>query len=308
MNPSILMVDICLFCIMLLATIRGKKLAIQIDFNKAWSDMKYHTSLPLVSFGPYSPAYLIAADENINCDVRQYMYNSEYKKYCEKILTVSASGDHPLFCKMYGAKEITTFDITYTSKIIMDIKTLAIKQLDFGEYWQLLKDLWRNPNIISVPNFEHIMQKLDSNEQKYIRVIGGKFALFTYGASPDFFSTDTDKRNQKLLHEELHQADLPAFPFIWSDIAHLDTKLGDNTYDFIYLSNILDWVSDDTTTSVLNALTKRLNYGGRILIRVIHGDTTSLRDICKSIEKQSPNLAFINHWTHMILVKCTRTI
>ena len=97
---------------------RKNKLAIQIDFDRALHDMEYHDSTTQVTFGPYSPTYLIATDEDANQDIKRYMYNGKDKKYCEKVLSVSASGDHPLFCKMYGAKQITTFDITYASKIL----------------------------------------------------------------------------------------------------------------------------------------------------------------------------------------------
>lgn len=273
----------------------------KVDFTKALHDMEYHTNQPNVTFGPYSPAYLIATDEDANEDIKRYMYNGKDKKYCEKVLTVSASGDHPLFCKMYGAKQITTFDITYTSKLIMDIKTLALKTLPFINYWRLIKDLWHNPNITSVPNFEHIIQKLDSTEQEYIRIMDGKFALFNFGTPPEYYYI-SNTYNQKILHKGLQQIDLPQFPFIWSDIANLDAKLEDNTYDFIHLSNILDYVNDDTKTSVLKSLTERLNCGGRILMRRIHKNY-ALHHICENIKKQSSDLYFVNHWEKQILLK-----
>jgi hypothetical protein len=275
-------------------------MTVNIDFNKALRDMKYHDSVPRVSFGPYSPTYLIATDEGVDQDVKRYMYNGKEKKYCKKVLTVSASGDHPLFCKRYGAEHITTFDITYTSKIIMDIKTVAIQKLTFNKYWQLLKDLWNNPNITSVPNFTHIMPELDSAEQEYILTMDGKFALFNFGTPPDFYKSD--KNTNKSLYSELHKVDLSTFPFVWTDIEHLDAKLQDNTYDFIHLSNILDYVSDDVKSSVLNSLTKRLNYGGRILMCRINGNY-QLVDICQKIEEQSSDLGFLNYWDKMILVK-----
>ena len=276
------------------------KLLTHIDFNRALHDMKYHDCVPEVTFGPYSPTYLIATEENADQDVKRYMYNGKEKKYCKKVLTVSASGDQPLFCKRYGAEHITTFDITYASKIIMDIKTVAIKKLSFDNYWRLLKGLWNNPNIASVPNFDCIMPELDLNEQNYIRVMNGKFALFNFGTPPGYYISDKD--THKSLYKELQSADLPRFPFVWTDIAQLDAKLQDNTYDFIHLSNILDYVNDDVKTSVLISLTKRLNYGGRILMRIINGNY-QLVNICQKLENQSSDLSFLNYWDKMILVK-----
>jgi hypothetical protein len=79
--------------------------------------------------------------------------------------------------------------------------------------------------------------------------------------------------------------------------------LGDNTYDFIHLSNILDFVNDDIKVPVLKQLTQRLNYGGRILMRRINGNY-QLVDICQNIEKQSDDLGFVNRWEQIILLKC----
>jgi hypothetical protein len=273
---------------------------LEIDFNKALHDMKYHDSMATVTFGPYSPTYLIATDENADQDIKGCIYNKKEEKYCEKVLTVSASGDHPLFCKRYSAKYITTFDVTYTSKLIMDIKTVAIKTLTFNNYWQLLNNLWDNPNIKSVPNFNRIMSELDSDEQEYIHVMDGKFALFNFGTPPSYY--ESDKNTHKSLYTELQQVDLSAFPFIWTDIENLDTKLQNNTYDFIHLSNILDYVSDDIKVSVLKSLTQRLNCGGRILMRRIIGNY-QLATICQKIEKQSSDLAFGNYMEKMVFVK-----
>ena len=144
------------------------------------------------------------------------------------------------------------------------------------------------------------MQKLDLNEQKYIHAANGKYALFCYGTPPDYYTSI--KPRYKALHDKLQQVDLPTFPFIWSDIEHLDAKLGDNTYDFIHISNILDYATDDIKISVLKQLTKRLNYAGRILIRRIVGNY-HLSTICKDIEKQSDDIYFINHLDQMILCK-----
>ena len=129
-----------------------------------------------------------------------------------------------------------------------------------------------------------------------------KFALFNFGTPPGYYHV-SDTNNQKSLYEGLHLVDLPTFPFIWTDIEHLDAKLGDNTYDFIHLSNILDFVNDDIKVSVLKQLTQRLNYGGRILMRRINGNY-QLVDICQNIEKQSDDLGFVNRWEQMILLKC----
>ena len=77
--------------------------------------------------------------------------------------------------------------------------------------------------------------------------------MFNFGTPPDYYISDKD--THKSLYKELQSADLPRFPFIWTDIAQLDAKLQDNTYDFIYLSNVLDYVSDDIKSYLID------NYG-----------------------------------------------
>lgn len=276
---------------------------IQIDYDQALRDMKYHQDQKFVTFGPYSPTYVFAQSEDPAQDIKSYMYNEQSKKYCKKVLTMASSGDQALCCKMYGSKDIdiTIFDWTYTAKIMTDIKTFAIKILNFDEYMQLLKDLYHNPSITSVPNFDRILPQLDSTEQEYIHVMNGRFALFDFGPTP------TDERLAKvywpkLIHQALHSIDLQPFTFIWSDIAHLDAMLDDNKYDFIHLSNIFDFVSDDVKISVLNQLTKRLNKSGRILMCTMHDHDYELEDICKNIKTK--DLKYIHYPHKMLLLKC----
>ena len=60
-------------------------------------------------FSRYSEAYVIT-----NEDLRESM--GFMPKKCNHALTVAASGDHPLFASLYGAKHVDTFDISYNAK------------------------------------------------------------------------------------------------------------------------------------------------------------------------------------------------
>ena len=79
-------------------------------------------------FSQYSRAYVIT-----NEDLR---YSLQFMpKETNRALTVAASGDHPLFCSLYGAKYVDTFDISYNAKCVMDIKVAALRN-NFDFYFQ----------------------------------------------------------------------------------------------------------------------------------------------------------------------------
>ena len=267
------------------------------NVDNALREMEYHYTQEKVSFGPYAPAYIVATQERLNNDMK-YMYNKKDKKTCAKVLTVAASGDHPIFCKLYGAENITTFDITYTAKVIMDIKTAAIQEFGLWDYESLIESCWNNKNLMSIKAINKIMPYLDTNTQNYLCAMDGKFPLFIHGLEPFYSYSKLTKKQYKTLQKSV---DAP-FPFIWSDIANLDAKLGDNTYDFIHLSNIFDYVSNDVQKSVLQQLIKRLNPGGRILMVRINGSYI-LDDICQEIANASSNLGFVNYINKYLLVR-----
>ena len=46
--------------------------------------MKYHDSMATVTFGPYSPTYLIATDENADQDIKGCIYNKKEENTAKK--------------------------------------------------------------------------------------------------------------------------------------------------------------------------------------------------------------------------------
>ena len=66
-------------------------------------------------FSQFSLAY-IATNENIRYEIGLTETNKK------SILTIAGSGDQPIFYSLNGAKDIDTFDISFCSKVIMDIK------------------------------------------------------------------------------------------------------------------------------------------------------------------------------------------
>jgi hypothetical protein len=206
-------------------------------------------------FMAYSPAYVIT-----NEDLRQEM-RYMLPHHTDNVLTVAGSGDHPLFCKLNGAQKVTSFDITYNAKIVMDIKTAAVQEFALEDYWELLLNLRKAKNTLGISGIDRIIPHLSEFDQKYLHATAD-CQIFSKGLGPESYignlPTVTEYKKLKSLINK-------PFPFIWSDIAHLDTKLKES-YDFIHTSNIFDHVLYPDSLYILTNLAKYVNVGGRILI------------------------------------------
>jgi len=207
-------------------------------------------------FSGYSRAYIVTNEDlrlSMNC----------MPTNCNKALTVAASGDHPLFCSLYGAKHVDTFDISYNAKCIMDIKTAAISELTYYEYLKLLANLHNTYDIAHVPYMSNISQKLSSTEYDYMCAMSG-YRLFNMcgvydKADPVLPNGQEYRQLQKIVQNH--------YNFYWTDLSNLNTCLVEN-YDFVHLSNIFDYICDRNLQFViLERLVKHLNIGGRIVIQ-----------------------------------------
>lgn len=208
-------------------------------------------------FSNFSPAYIIT-----NEDIR--WISKITAKNCKNVLTVSASGDQPLFYAMRGAKNIDTFDISYCSKAIMDIKTAAIKNLNYKEYVNLLCDLYANEQILSVQNMDKILPSISEDSQKFITEMNG-YKIFKNGYSPnvykEFLITEAEyKKTQEHIAGN--------FNFIWTDLINLSAFLT-KKYDVINLSNIVEYIKDiNTVYNIFEDLGSHLNKYGKMIAQV----------------------------------------
>ena len=210
-------------------------------------------------FNKYTPAYAVS-NEDVHYVIERYM-----PKQAANVLTVAASGDHPLICRLHGAKNITTFDISYNAKVLMDIKNVAIHQLDIDEYSDLLVNLHYTQDVPSVPHMDKIVPRLKSTVRRYIQQTNGA-RLFSSGFGPQSYMRYAIMPSEYVKLQNMEQK---PFKFIWSDIK--DLNLGDNRYDFVHLSNVLDYVEYDDLAPTMKKIQEHVVIGGRIVVITMTG-------------------------------------
>lgn len=202
------------------------------------------------AFMEYSPAY-VATNEDIRGAIK--IVNPKDKN----VLITTGSGDGPMFYRIYGAKNVDSFDISYCAKAIMDVKVSALRRMDLNQYACLLYDLhWAK----SFGQFQSVIDGCPIETQDFIRNMNG-CRIFHNGSGIDKESLPNRReysRMKKNITEEI--------PFIWSDLNVLSTKLT-KVYDIIYLSNIFQYISDkNDILRILNSLKPHLTVGGHIMV------------------------------------------
>lgn len=206
-------------------------------------------------FTKYSAAYVIT-----NEDLRVSTGLSDLKG--ANVLTVAASGDHPIFYKLGGAAHVDTFDISFCAKAIMDIKTAAIPVLARFEYVKLIDRLHYNPRIRHVQNFAKIQSAIPAETQEFIQSTPG-CRLFSRDCPPtQYASYLPDKQEYSQLKKLINEP----FGFIWTGVDNLHKHLA-KKYDVINLSNIFNYIPEfGHQMKILQSLEPYLSPGGMIVV------------------------------------------
>ena len=206
---------------------------------------------------------------------------------CENALVVAASGDHPLFCSLYGAKHVDTFDISYNAKCIMDIKVAALQVLGKTEYWKLLCRLYRAYDIIDVKNMGKLYDFLSPVVWDYLWAMSSE-PLFSNGCAP---VCNKDYAPTVVEYNKLRKIVKEPYNFILSDISQLWFKLP-RTYDFVHLSNICDYFIQNKRKDAISLLLPYVNVGGTILM---HDQLKcGTQQACEEIATSNPQWKYCN--------------
>lgn len=242
------------------------------EYIKSDNGDSFHNSL--LGFSHYSPSYVLT-----NEDIRWVSGLTQNKG--PRVLTVAASGDHPMFYAMRGATNIDTFDISFCAKVAMDIKTAAIQKLSRDEYVQLLNDMHQAQRISDVKSITELMPDIPQNSAYFIQQMGA-YPIFSNGLNPSYYkeTIPTDAEYAKM-RENIRAP----FKFIWSDIKSLHTNLTDE-YDVINLSNIFEYMTPQQIHQTLAALRNHVRPGGAIIAQTGNwGINRNARAYCDAAKK-----------------------
>lgn len=198
-----------------------------------------------------------------------------------RVATVGSSGDQVLNSIFYGSKDITLIDANMFTRAYVEYKIAMIKNLDFKTFKQCLGRFamfnWKTYAKIShdlskktQQFFDELMLNQDDNNHYY----------------DEGFLTDSLIRNN-LLHTPCDKFDLPEenifynnktdynklkklliendfkIKFIVADVSEFHTKLK-GKFDYIFLSNIYDYVNIVEMFHIIKSLYKKINAGGAI--------------------------------------------
>lgn len=235
-------------------------------------------------FDTYSAAYTVT-----NEDLRQSMQFMPEK--CDSALVVAASGDHPLFCSLYGAKHVDTFDISYNAKCIMDVKVAALSYLTYKEYEQFLYDLYMlNNNLVpitDIPKMDVVLSKLPKIEYDYIYAMRN-VSLFSRGECPTLTASLPTFPEYCAMSKNIKQP----YNFILADICKIGGKLT-KSYDFVHLSNVFDYVQSFHYETILLALIEHVRPGGRIVTQFFSESNDNIFGFrMAKMAKNHPNWVF----------------
>lgn len=203
-------------------------------------------------FSRFSPAYIVS-NENLKHEV---MLTPNAKN----VLTVAGSGDQALYYKMAGAKNVDTFDISFCAHAIQDIKTTAIGELKYPEYFVLLENLHLTCDATKIPIMSKILPLLPKDTLNFLNDMSG-CSIFMRGINPFRLPRLRPTRRE---YKKMQLCVPPHFNFIWSNVSDLHIQLYDK-YDVINLSNIFSYMEQEEIIQTIESLSPYLNIGGYIV-------------------------------------------
>lgn len=207
----------------------------------------------------------------------EYIKNYYYKNLDnKKVLSITSSADHIIHSIYAGATDITAFDINRFCKYYSALKIAMIKRYNFDNFVQNIN------NFISITPYNITKDAIKSFEislsdisiyltEDEINFFNKLIDIYTENNLSTslfrYFHTIKsniyyDKDNYNYLKHKIDNANVK---YIDSGIDKLSNKV-DSTYDFMYISNILSYVSELNIPYVLKDLSSIINKNGIICI------------------------------------------
>ena len=174
-------------------------------------------------------------------------YMKELDLIDKKVITVTGSTDHILNVILQGATDITTFDINPLTKPYMDLKISAVKNLSYEDFINFLL-------LESNMNFDYsIISSLDMSDESKMFWLEQLSKFNNNGIelrNSSLFNTEyfnpysklwqnlyLEKNKYNLLKQQLKDASIN---FINASLKDLEIE---DSYDYMFLSNISDYLS-----------------------------------------------------------------
>ncbi len=211
----------------------------------------------------------------------------ELKKYISsdtKILTVSGSGEQPLFFKMYGAKNVITFDISFTSYLVTSLKMSAIQIFTTNtEYNMFLDDLYTIKTLDDLSQKKYLskaVQNLNEENKFYMEktiLYQDRRGLLYRNSSCNFYSLN--QKEFDLLRKSLKTNT----PFIWTDIERLYKGIYKEKFDIIYYSNILSFKESSSFNKILENAKQHLTSTGKFVITLEPRNLDKIQNAVKDV-------------------------
>ena len=226
-----------------------------------------------------------------------------------RIATVGSSGDQVLNAIFYGAKDITLIDANIFTRAYFEYKTAMIKNLDFCEFkyhlgmfsmfnWQVYSKISHDLSPRSKRFFDELMLNQDDHGHDYDEGYLTDSLIRNNLFHTPCHHQDTEdenlfynnKKDYLKLKELLIENDFK-LKIINAELTEFPSKLK-GEFDYIFLSNIYDYVDRDLIISVIDKLYKKLNPGGAIQYYYTFGCTPNNKDLISKLA----NMKTLKSW------------
>lgn len=183
-------------------------------------------------------------------------YMNELDLRNKKIITVTGSSDHIINAILKGCTDITTFDINLLCKYFMDLKLSVIKELEYDDFMNFFlydSDITLNIDIIKKLEMDDEsksfwLDKLSKNDNDGLKLkYSGLFNLKYFDISNKIeCNLYLNEKDYNTIKNNLMNVNIR---FINSNLKDLNL---DEEYDYMFLSNISDYITDMYEIDCLN--------------------------------------------------------
>ena len=228
----------------------------------------------------FSSTYMFS-NENINGFIKKFTLNEKHA------LTVCSSGDQAFNLILNGASKIDLFDINRFSKYYFYFKKAAIISLNYQEFINFFFPTLFNKNVFNFSSYLNFRNMIDDEVIKMFWDY-----LFCHYSGTDIYNSklfhkvyfskkNILKINAYLINEDNYNKlkDLlinKEFNFYNVNLFK-DTLCFKDKYDFIYLSNIFDYLVSESESEyaesikkIINNLSKYTNDFSEIVVNYIY--------------------------------------